>query len=132
MRRFSGKLPAREWLTVPWIGRIAAPLLALAATVSSSTQTAFAAGAGKKPMALDADPSLAGRWTFDETSGKTVADSSRHARKGELKGGLSFDKNSAKGKIGHALNLPGGDGCVQIARYKGITGTQPRTASLSS
>ena len=34
-----------------------------------------------KPVTLDTDPSLAGWWKFDETSGKTAADSSKFGRK---------------------------------------------------
>jgi len=75
---------------------------------------------------LDTDPNLVGWWKFDETSGKTAADSSPHHRKGTLTGNLSFDKNSASGRIGKALKLSGED-YVQITNYKGVTGTKPRT-----
>ena len=40
------------------------------------------------PITLDTDPNLAGWWKFDEVSGKIAADSSKHQRKGALKGGL--------------------------------------------
>ena len=75
---------------------------------------------------LDTDPNLVGWWKFDETSGKTAPDSSPHHRKGTLTGNLSFDKNSASGRIGKALKLSGED-YVQITNYKGVTGTKPRT-----
>jgi hypothetical protein len=83
-----------------------------------------------KPITLDTDPHLAGWWKFDEASGKTAADSSKHGRKGTLKGGSSFDKDSVTGRIGKALKLDGGDGCVEITKYKGVTGTRPRTVAV--
>ncbi len=82
-----------------------------------------------KPITLDTDPNLAGWWKFDDTSGKTAADSSRHGRKGTLKGSLSFDKNSVPGRTGKALKFDGGDDLVEITKYKGVTGTRPRTVS---
>jgi hypothetical protein len=42
---------------------------------------------------------------------------------------LSFDKDSAVGRIGKALKLDGRDDSVEIAGYKGITGTAPRTVA---
>jgi len=81
----------------------------------------------EKAVTLDTDPNLVGWWKLDDTSGKTAADSSKHGRKGTLKGGLSFHKNSVSGKIGKALNLDGSDDYVQITKYKGVTGTRPRT-----
>ncbi len=84
--------------------------------------------AESKKIALDKDPNLVGWWKFDETAGRTAADSSPHNRKGVLKGGLSFDRNSAEGKIGKALKLSGKPNhYVKIVNYKGITGTKPRT-----
>ena len=79
-----------------------------------------------EPKTLDTDPHLVGWWKFDETAGKTAADSSLHNRKGTLTGGLSFDKCSAEGRVGKALRLDGKD-YVEIAEYKGVTGTKPRT-----
>jgi hypothetical protein len=81
-----------------------------------------------KPVILDKDPNLAGWWKFDETSGTTAADSSKHNRKGTLMEGLSFEKDSASGKISKALKFDG-DGFVEIKKYKGVTGTKPRTVS---
>ena len=78
---------------------------------------------------LDTDPNLAGWWTFDEAADKTTPDSSKHKRDGVLKGGLSFDKNSAEGKVGKALKFDGRDGYVEITKYKGIAGTRPRTVA---
>ena len=82
-----------------------------------------------KPITLDTDPNLAGWWKFDDVAGKTAADSSRHNRKGTLKGNLSFDKNSVPGRTGKALKFDGGDDLVEITKYKGVTGTRPRTVS---
>ena len=88
------------------------------------------ASAGKdKPVTLDTDPNLVGWWKFDEVSGKTAADSSRHRRKGALKGGLSFEKDSVLGRTGKALKLDGGDNYVEITKYKGVSGTRPRTVA---
>ena len=81
------------------------------------------------PKVLDTDPNLAAWWKFDETSGATAADSSRYRRKGVLKGGLSFDKNSAPGRTGRALTFDGNDDYVEITGYKGVAGTQPRTVT---
>jgi hypothetical protein len=85
--------------------------------------------AGGKPRTLDNDPNLAGWWKFDETSGKTAADSSKHNRKGTLKEGISFEKDSTSGRISKALKFGRGDGFVQVSKYKGVTGTRPRTVA---
>jgi len=89
-----------------------------------------------KAVTLDTDPNLVGWWKFDDTSGETAADSSKHGRnrqdalrQGTLKGGLSFDKNSVSGKIDKALSLDGLDDYIQITKYKGVTGTRPRTVT---
>jgi hypothetical protein len=76
---------------------------------------------------LDTDAHLVGWWKFDDASGATAADSSKQGRKGTLQGGLSFDKDSAPGRMGKALKLDGKEGFVQITGYKGIGGTSPRT-----
>ena len=81
-----------------------------------------------KPGTLDNDPNLAGWWKFDEASEKITPDSSRHSRNGTPKEGLSFVKNSAQGKTGKALKF-NGDGYVEITKYKGVTGTRPRTVA---
>ncbi len=80
-----------------------------------------------KAATLDTDPNLAARWTFDETSGQTAVDASKHGRNAALKGGLSFDKNSATGKTGKAIRLDGKEGYLEVPKYKGIGGTRPRT-----
>ena len=82
-----------------------------------------------KPKTLDTDPNLAGWWKFDEASGKTTPDSSGHGRNGALKEGLSFSKDSAKGRTGKALNFEDNDGYVEITKYKGVTGTRARTVA---
>ncbi len=85
--------------------------------------------AGDKPTTLDTDPNLAGWWKLDETSGKTAADSSKYNRKGALQKGMSFDKDSTPGRISKALKFSRGDGHVKITKYKGVTGTRPRTVA---
>ena len=100
-------------------------VLALALSFSS----ALVVTAEEKAKTLDTDPHLVGWWKFDETSGKTAADSSKFKRKGTLKGELSFEKTSAEGKIGRALKFGGKDDMVEIKDYKGITGTKPRTVT---
>jgi hypothetical protein len=82
-----------------------------------------------QPITLDTEPRLVAWWKFDETSGKTAADSSKYGRKGTLKGDLSFDKDSVAGRIGKALKLGGEDNRIEIVGYKGITGTRPRTVT---
>jgi hypothetical protein len=90
---------------------------------------AVAATSEGKPKTLDTDPNLVGWWKFDETAGKTASDSSRFKHNGTLKGELSFDKNSADGKIGKALRLGGKEDMVEIKDYKGITGIKPRSVT---
>jgi len=76
---------------------------------------------------LDTDAHLVGWWKFDDAPGATAADSSKQGRNGTLQGGLSFDKDSAPGRMGKALKFDGKEGFVQITGYKGIGGTAPRT-----
>ena len=76
---------------------------------------------------LDTDPNLAGRWTFDDGTDRSVPDSSRHGRNGTLKGGLSVEKDLVPGRAGQALKLDGDDDYVEISNYKGVIGTRPRT-----
>jgi hypothetical protein len=82
-----------------------------------------------KPKTLDTDPKLAGWWKLDESSGKTAADSSKHNRKGMLKGNLFFERNSTEGKTGKALKYGSRNDYIEITNYKGITGTKPRTVA---
>lgn len=79
---------------------------------------------------LDKDEHLVAWWKFDDTSGRTAVDSSSHGRDGTLQGGLSFDKNSAPGRVGKALELDGKRGAfVKVTDYKGVTGTRARTVA---
>ncbi|MBL7185599.1 MAG: LamG domain-containing protein [Phycisphaerae bacterium] len=104
-------------------------LAALFVGASALVQPSAVAAAKDAPKTLDTDPHLVGWWKLDETSGETAADSSRHKRKGALKGGLSFDKDSAAGRIGKTIKLDGEDGYVEITKYKGVVGTKPRTVT---
>jgi hypothetical protein len=79
-----------------------------------------------QPVTLDTDPNLAARWAFDETSGKTAADSSKHGRNATLQEELSFDQCSAAGRTGQAIRL-GGKDYLDVLGYKGIAGNRPRT-----
>ena len=103
-------------------------LLGLVGVPSGLTATEDAAPDKAQPEGLDADPHLAAWWTFDDASGTTAADSSKHGRAGTLQGGLSFDKHSVPGRIGKALSLDG-KGFVEVVGYKGVTGTAPRTVA---
>jgi hypothetical protein len=91
---------------------------------------ATAVYAGEDKPTLDTDPNLVGWWKFDETAGTVAADSSRFQRNGTLKGELTFDKGSAPGRMGNALRLEGKDALVEVAKYKGVTGTRPRTVAV--
>jgi len=82
-----------------------------------------------EPITLDTDPNLVCWWKFDDASGKTASDSSRFGRKGTLNGDLSFDKDSAPGRIRKALKLDGENDYIEIVKYKGVTGTRPRTVA---
>jgi len=82
--------------------------------------------ANNKTVALDTEGHLVGWWKFDETSGKSAADSSKQHHDSVLEGELSFDTQSAPGRIGTAIKLEG-KGCVRISGFKGVTGTRPRT-----
>jgi len=124
--------------SVNFVGRI--DDVAIFDVALSPEQVAELMGAGAKvmkpsperkdmPITLDTDPHLVGWWKFDDTSGKTAADSSKYDRKGALEGGLSFDKNSVSGKTGKALNFDGRGDSIEITKYKGVTGTRPRTVA---
>ncbi len=78
----------------------------------------------------DPDPrqkNLVGWWKLDDASGTTAEDSSKHGRKGTLADGLSFDASSVAGRVGKALKFDGKQACIEIAKYKGVAGTAPRT-----
>ena len=90
--------------------------------------------AGNALGQTDKDPgprqkNLAGWWKLDDASGRTAADSSKHGRKGTLVDGLSFDDGSVTGRIGKALKFDPKRGRIEIAKYKGVTGTAPRTVA---
>ena len=104
--------------------RLSLVVLLLGLVISFST-----AADKNKPKTLDTDPNLAGWWKFDEASGKITPDSSGHGRSGTLKEGLSFSKDSAKGRTGKALNFEDNDGYVEITKYKGVTGMRARTVA---
>ena len=111
------------------LGWLSAVLLAgLVGAAAGLTGADGAAPAEAPPEGLDADPHLAAWWKFDDASGTTAADSSKHGRAGTLQGGLAFDKHSVPGRIGKALSLDG-KGFVEVAGYKGVTGTAPRTVA---
>ena len=95
--------------------------------VVAAIGTAVVTDAQEK-VSLDKDSHLMGWWKFDETTGATAVDSSKYDRKGTCTGELSFEKNSAEGKIGKALQLALADS-VEIKGYKGVTGTKPRTVT---
>jgi hypothetical protein len=84
---------------------------------------------GGKPVTLDTDPNLAGWWKFEETAGRTAADSSRRKWDGTLQGDLSFDKGSVPGKAGKALRFDAKDAWIEVKDCKGIGGTRPRTVA---
>ncbi len=97
--------------------------------ILSAAQQEVVAADKEKQSTLDTDPHLAGWWKFDETSGRTAADSSKHEREGKLREDFSFDEDSADGRIGRALRFDSGEGFVEIADYKGVVGTKPRTVA---
>ncbi|MHC4403427.1 MAG: LamG-like jellyroll fold domain-containing protein [Planctomycetota bacterium] len=103
------------------------PILVLFA--SSGCWGSPTAGAAEPSDAtiLNTDQHLAGWWKFDEPSGSTAKDSSKHGRDAALAGGLSFDQNSVPGRIGKALNFDGRSNLVEVTGYKGVAGTGPRT-----
>ncbi len=99
-----------------------------AIVVAVSGYLALAVDTGK-PVTLDTDPNLVGWWRFDETAGRTAADSSGHKRDGTLDGGLTFDKGSAPGKTGRAIRFDAKDAVIEIKDYQGIGGTHARTVA---
>jgi hypothetical protein len=87
------------------------------------------AGNAGKSVTLDTDPNLVGWWRFDEAAGSTAVDSSGHKRDGTLNGGLTFDKDSAAGKVGRAIRFDAKDAVIEVKDYKGIGGTRARTVA---
>ena len=59
------------------------------------------------------DPTLVGWYTFDESAGESLADSSEYGHDGEVIG--SAPEWISEGKFGGALFLPGDDEFVEIA-----------------
>jgi hypothetical protein len=111
---------------------LSVPLVAALATLGVICNPAVQAAATAKDSAgiLDADPHLVGWWKFDETSGKTAADSAKPGHPATLEGGLSFDTRSVDGRIGKALKWEGSNEVVRVTGYKGVTGSGPRTVAL--
>jgi tetratricopeptide (TPR) repeat protein len=73
----------------------------------------FAGGVVIGSSACAAGATLQAHWKLDETIGTTALDSSGNGYHATLIGGLSFDKSSAGGVEGRALNLDGSnDGLV--------------------
>jgi len=95
--------------------------------IAAVGQAAPAPAEQPKTAALDTDTHLVGWWKFDDASGATAADSSKNGRKGALQSGLTFDKDSAPGRMGKALKFDGKEGFVQVTGYKGVAGAAPRT-----
>jgi len=101
-------------------------LLSLATNLSGEAATPARTSQEETTSSLDRDSHLVGWWKFDESSGRVAHDSSQHPHNGDLKGGLSFDKSSAPGRIGSALNFPG-VASVEVTGYRGVSGTHSRT-----
>jgi hypothetical protein len=101
----------------------------LCATPNSTAQDAGKPVAGARELKgpLDSDPKLAGWWRFEEVAGGMAADSSGKGRAGALEGGATFESCSVPGRVGKAIRFTGGEDCIRIKGYKGITGQGPRT-----
>ncbi|MCI0498449.1 MAG: hypothetical protein L0Y36_02035 [Planctomycetales bacterium] len=70
-------------------------------------------------------PHLIGYWQLNETAGSIASDSTPNGYNGVL---TNMDNSDwVAGKVGNALDFDGVDDYVQIAGYKGITGTASRT-----
>ncbi len=65
-----------------------------------------------------ADPSLIAHWKFDEGTGASAEDASRHGNAGALAAGASW----APGKLGGALSLDGAGGHVLVQDSPGLNG----------
>jgi hypothetical protein len=98
--------------------------------LACSLLVAAAAYATDEKPTLDKDPNLVGWWKLDETSGAMAADSSRHQRHATLKGAASMEGISAPGRVGNAIRLDGKDTSLETPKYKGVTGTRPRTVAV--
>ena len=75
------------------------------------------------------DSSLIGYWELDESSGSIAADSTDCSKNGTLVNMEDSDWVAAGEKPGNALDFDGVDEYVEIAGYKGVTGSDPRTVA---
>jgi hypothetical protein len=75
---------------------------------------------------LEGASHLIARWRLDELNG-TVASDSMGGNNGTLKGNPTW--RPSDGKIGGALEFDGVGDYVEVAGYKGISGTNPRTVT---
>ena len=103
------------------------PILVVFASLACWESPTAGAAEPAEAQSLDSDPHLCGWWKFDDPSGSTAKDSSKHGRDAALAGGLSFDENSVPGRLGKALSFDGRDNLVQVTGYKGVAGTGTRT-----
>jgi len=107
------------------------PLLAIMAALALTSNLVPAAAPAKaNAVNLDTDSHLVGWWKFDETTGKTAADSAKPGHPAALEGGLAFDTRSVAGRIGRALQFEGNNELARVTGYKGVTGSGPRTVAL--
>lgn len=91
----------------PRCARLAVRLMgALGVTLAQMAAGAEAADKDK-PTERQLSPHQVGWWKFDDPRGKTALDSSKHRRNGVFRGGLSFEDNSVRGRVGKALKLDG-------------------------
>ena len=109
-----------------WLAAILGALL-LGLPGHAVAQTAAQSSPPEKAVTLDTDPHLIAWWKFDEATGKSAADASKHTHDGVLEGGAAFDAASAPGRIGTAIKLDGKEAYVRVPGYKGVAGTGPRT-----
>ncbi len=85
--------------------------------------------ANDKPT-LDTDPNLVGWWKLDETSGVTAvgqlpSSTTRHSPRRSI-----LRKSSGPGRKDNAVRLDGQEAFIEVAKYKGVTGTRPRTVAV--
>ena len=75
---------------------------------------------------------LVGHWRFEEGSGTTTADATPNNRTGAISGGATWSTTGLApvpaGSTSH-LEFDGSTGIVQIAGFKGVTGTSDRTVA---
>jgi hypothetical protein len=114
-----------RWLMLPAL----AGLSLLSREAAPAAEVATAADIAGT-ITLDTDPHLVGWWNFEETSGKTAADSSKHSHDGALEGTMTFETHSVPGRSGKGVRLDGDKDFIKVANFKGITGTQPRTVAV--